>query len=128
MRTGGPCAQCRGTGYVFKDPYALTSGEMGLLSEELTPPRHDSQGDLAIAVVGTRAHETPGTASSEQLLERIRQFGIREGGLRARLSRLRAQRSAARRVLYKLRRETTLTGASAELLTTALVELDGDDQ
>jgi len=32
---GGECERCNGSGYVLKDPYALTSGEQGIDEDEL---------------------------------------------------------------------------------------------
>ena len=35
----GQCSRCNGSGYIFKDPYAITSGEMGIDESELEPKR-----------------------------------------------------------------------------------------
>lgn len=35
---GGECSRCNGSGYVWKDPYAITSGEMAVDESELEEP------------------------------------------------------------------------------------------
>lgn len=78
MRAGGECSRCNGTGYVFKEPYAHSSGEQAFDADELESfamrQRIGVLERALRAVTGLRAHERQALRCSQQgriLLGRI---------------------------------------------------------